>query len=120
MLIKDLAKSKKFIAGDKTIFRSILHPAFDNVDLNYCIGEAALKPGKTSFWHRLKNSELYFILQGTGLMQIDEEAESVKSGQAVFIPANAKQRIKNTGKKSLVFLCIVSPAWKKEDEEVLE
>jgi mannose-6-phosphate isomerase-like protein (cupin superfamily) len=120
MLIRDLAKSKKFIAGDATIFRSILHPAYDGLDLCYCLGQAVLKPGKASLWHRLKSSEAYFILKGTGLMQIDSEKAKVKPGQTIFIPKNARQRIKNTGKKSLVFLCIVSPAWKKKDEKVLE
>ena len=120
MLVTDLKKSKAFVAGDGTALRSILHPVFDKVDCNYCIAEARLKKGKTSLWHRLKSTELFFVLEGTGLMQIDAEKARVKAGQGVFIPANAKQRIKNTGKKDLVFLCIVDPFWKKEDEEVLE
>jgi mannose-6-phosphate isomerase-like protein (cupin superfamily) len=120
MLIKDLSKSKRFIAGDKTIFKSILHPVYDKLDCDYCIGQAILKKGKTSLWHKLKSTEVYFILQGTGLMQIENEKAIVKKGMAIVVPANAKQRIKNIGKKDLAFLCIVSPAWKKEDEEALE
>jgi mannose-6-phosphate isomerase-like protein (cupin superfamily) len=31
----------------------------------------------------------------------------------------AKQYIQNTGRKNLVFICIVDPAWKIEDEEII-
>ncbi len=52
-------------------------------------------------------------------MYIDEENTKVRSGQAVYIPPNSKQYIKNTGNTDLKFLCIVDPAWRVEDEEVL-
>jgi len=120
LLLRNLSECKEFIAGDKTSLKSILHPVYDNLDLNYCIAEARLKQGKSSLWHRLKTTELYFILEGTGIMEIESEKARVKKGTAVFIPANSRQRIRNTGKKDLVFLCIVSPAWKKELEEILE
>jgi mannose-6-phosphate isomerase-like protein (cupin superfamily) len=120
MIIKDLAKTKKFVAGDKTIFKELFNPLKESIDCNYCLGEARLKKGKSSLWHRLKSTEVYFILEGTGLIEIGNEKKSVHRGTAIVVPASARQRIKNTGKKGLVFLCIVSPAWKKKDEKVLE
>ena len=51
-------------------------------------------------------------------MIIDEEISPVKSGQAIYIPPNAKQQIKNTGENELGFICIVDPAWRIEDETV--
>ena len=120
LLLRNLSECKEFFAGDGTALKSILHPAHDNVELGYCIAEARLKHGKSSLWHRLKTTELYFILEGAGLMEIENEKARVKKGTTIFIPANSRQRIQNTGKKDLVFLCIVSPAWKKELEEILE
>lgn len=52
-------------------------------------------------------------------MHIDKETAEVREGQAIYIPPNSRQRIRNTGKTGLVFLCIVDPAWKKADEEIL-
>jgi mannose-6-phosphate isomerase-like protein (cupin superfamily) len=52
-------------------------------------------------------------------MHIDRESARVSSGCAVYIPPRATQYIKNIGKSDLVFLCIVDPAWRKEDEEVI-
>jgi mannose-6-phosphate isomerase-like protein (cupin superfamily) len=37
----------------------------------------------------------------------------------VYIPPKAKQCITNFGKTDLTFICIVDPAWRKEDEEVV-
>ena len=52
-------------------------------------------------------------------MHIDNELEKVYAGQAIYIPPNSVQYIENIGKSDLKFLCIVDPAWKKEDEEIL-
>jgi mannose-6-phosphate isomerase-like protein (cupin superfamily) len=52
-------------------------------------------------------------------MHIDDETEKVSPGQAVYIPPDARQFINNSGLSDLKFLCIVDPAWRKEDEEVL-
>ena len=53
-------------------------------------------------------------------MIIDSEMQSVQPGDTVYIPPQAVQCIKNTGTSDLVFLCMVDPAWKLEDEIVLE
>jgi mannose-6-phosphate isomerase-like protein (cupin superfamily) len=53
-------------------------------------------------------------------MHIDDETAVVASGQAVYIPPDAVQFIENPGPGNLAFLCIVDPAWRPEDEAVLE
>ena len=119
MYIKDLNKCEEFLAGDNTILREFLHPDKENLDLRYSLAHATVKPGKTSQPNKLKTSEVYIILEGEGIMTIDEESKKVKSCQVIYIPPNSKQFIKNTGKSNLKFLCIVDPAWKVEDEEIL-
>ena len=124
MLIKDLKDCKEFLAGDKTVLRELLHP--DNVRachgmtlaLRYSLAHATVKPGDKSTPHMLKTSEVYYILEGEGIMHIDNETEKVKEGQAIYIPPDSKQWIKNIGKNDLKFLCIVDPAWRKEDEVI--
>ncbi|MCX9083313.1 MAG: cupin domain-containing protein [Candidatus Methanoperedens sp.] len=75
--------------------------------------------GQTSIAHKLKTSEVYYILEGEGVMHIDGEIMRVHNGHAIYIPPNSKQFFQNTGQKDLVFLCIVDPAWKKEDELII-
>jgi mannose-6-phosphate isomerase-like protein (cupin superfamily) len=120
MFIRNLKKCKKFMAGDNTILRELFNPLKDDLNLRYSLAHAVLKPKKISYNHKLKTSEVYYILQGRGLMHIGNEKEEVIEGDAVYIPPNTSQRIKNIGKKDLIFICIVDPAWRPEDEEVLD
>lgn len=119
MFIKDLQNCEEFIAGDNTILRELLHPDKADLDLRYSLAHARVKPGKTSYPHQLKTSEVYYILEGEGIMYIGDESEKVHPGQAVYIPPNTRQYIQNEGSNDLVFLCIVDPAWRIENEEVL-
>ena len=119
MLIKDLKNCTEFIAGDDTTFRELLNGNTENLDIRYSLGEAILPPKKISQPHALKTSEVYFILQGKGMMHINEEKQEVSAGQVIYIPPHGKQFIENIGDSDLKFLCIVDPAWKKEDEEII-
>ncbi|HLB71068.1 MAG: cupin domain-containing protein [Candidatus Methanoperedens sp.] len=119
MFIKDLRECEEFTAGDDSLLRELLHPAKADLKIRYSFAHAIVKPFHTSKPHRLKTSEVYYILDGEGIMHIDGESEKVSQGQAIYIPPRSKQYIQNTGSSDLVFLCIVDPAWRREDEEVL-
>jgi len=119
MLIKDLRNCDEILAGDNTALRELLHPEEEDLTLHYSLAHAALKPGKTSLPHRLKTSEVYYILEGEGIMYVDDESAEVRPHQAIYISPNSVQYIQNTGNYDLRFLCIVDPAWRPEDEEVI-
>jgi len=119
MFIKKLDACPEFIAGDGTILKEPLHPAKADLKLNYSLAFAVLRPGKISQSHKLKSSEVYYILAGEGKMHINDETNQVGINDTIYIPPHATQYIENTGAEDLKFLCIVDPAWKIEDEEVL-
>lgn len=120
MFIRDLYRCKEIVAGDKTLLREILNPRRDRLALGYSLAVARVAPGGRTLLHRLKSSEVYYLLRGEGRMTIEGESESVAAGQVVYIPPGAAQCIENTGREELVFICIVDPGWRKEDEEILE
>ena len=119
MLIRDLRSCEEIVAGDKTVLRELLHPEKMDLAIRYSLAHAIVKSGEKSQPHKLRNAEVYYILEGSGMLHIDHEFAEVSSGQAAYIPPNAKQYIENTGSSDLKFLCIVDPAWKKEDEEII-
>jgi mannose-6-phosphate isomerase-like protein (cupin superfamily) len=119
MIIRDVKDCREITAGDGSALREILHPDRGPFPLGYSLARAVVKPGRKTKPHRLKSSEVYFILEGRGLMHIERETAEVAAGQAVYIPALHSQHIENAGSGELVFLCIVDPAWRPEDEEVL-
>ena len=119
MLKIDLNDCAEFVAGDNTILREVLHPGKQDIALRYSLAHAVVRPGEVSLAHRLTSSEVYYILEGEGIMHIDGEQAEVGPGQMVYIPPHAVQSIRNTGEADLKFLCIVDPAWRAEDEEVV-
>jgi mannose-6-phosphate isomerase-like protein (cupin superfamily) len=119
VFIRDLTDCEEIIAGDRAVLRELLHPDKADLKISYSLAHAIVKPGQASLQHRLKTSEVYYILEGEGIMYIDDESAEVHPGHAVYVPPNSTQYIKNTGSSDLRFLCIVDPAWRQEDEEVL-
>ena len=120
MLVQKLHACAEFIAGDGTVLRELLHPDKQPLELRYSLAHATVPVGQTSTAHSLKTSEVYYILNGIGEMHIDDETQRVEPGDAVYIPPNARQFIHNCGTDPLVFICIVDPAWRKEDETVYD
>jgi len=120
MLVQKLNACPEFIAGDHTVLRELLHPDKQPLELRYSLAHATLPVGKASTRHSLKTAEVYYILNGIGEMHIQEEVQILKSGDAVYIPPNAVQFIRNCGSEPLMFICIVDPAWRQEDETVYD
>lgn len=120
MLIKDLKNCEEFKAGDDTILRVLLHPDKESLDIRYSLAHAVVGPGNTTLEHILTTSEVYYIIDGKGIMHINEESEPVGPGQAIYIPPFAKQCITNSGDTDLMFICIVDPAWRTENELITD
>lgn len=47
--------------------------------------------------HRHDQAEIYYIIDGAGIMTIDGVEQEVMAGATVFIPGNAEHGIRNTG-----------------------
>jgi mannose-6-phosphate isomerase-like protein (cupin superfamily) len=50
-------------------------------------------------------------------MHVDTDVCDLAPGDAVVIPGGAWQWIENTGAKRLRFVAVVSPPWRREDDE---
>lgn len=118
MLAKSLSACGEILAGDKTILRELLHPSRDPATIRYSLAHAKLLPHTASLQHRLKTSEVYYFISGRGRMHVNGDTNAVGPDQAVYVPPGADQHVENTGPDDPVFLCIVDPAWRAEDEEV--
>ena len=119
MLVRRVNDCEEFVAGDDSLLRELLHPDKSDIQIRYSLAHAKVGPGRKTKAHRLKTAEVYYVLQGHGTMHIDAETAPVTTGCAVHIPPRSVQYIENVGADDLVFLCIVDPAWKQADEEIL-
>ncbi len=119
MLIADISTLPYQEVMDKSLLGELFHPKQfrDQVSTRYSIAHARVAAGQTTLPHTLlRSSEVYYILQGTGLMHIGVEVESISTGQLVYIPPGEVQFIENIGDGELIFLAIVDPAWRADDE----
>lgn len=99
--------------------REFANAATEKLDFRYALAQAVLKPGRSTLPHRMKTSEVYYILEGNARMHIEGEVADVGPECMIDIPPMAAQWIENTGEADLKFLCIVDPAWRPEDEIIL-
>ncbi len=120
MFVRSLWDCEEFVAADGSILRELLHPDKAEVAIRYSLAHAKVPPGETTKPHRLTTAEVYYIIEGSGQMSIDEESAPVGPGCAIYIPPGATQYVQNVGEEELIFLCIVDPAWRPQDEEVFE
>lgn len=120
MWTRTLADCEVFLAGDHTVLRELLHPAKQAAQVGYSLAHGTLAPGRRSKRHRLASSEVYYFIAGDGRFVLDGVTRSVGRGTVVYVPPGGVQHVENTGTVELEFLCLVEPAWKPEDEQVLE
>lgn len=91
-------------------------------DAQVSIARIRVVAGTTTQRHRLRGTaERYLIHSGRGRIEVEGLAPAeVGPGDTVFIPADAAQRIANTGDEDLVFLAICTPRFVPQCYEDLE
>jgi mannose-6-phosphate isomerase-like protein (cupin superfamily) len=72
------------------------------------VGVAEVEAGHPNSFHphRHEPAEVYYILEGEGIVSIDNVDHRVRAGSTVFIPGNAWHCARNTGAKALRLLYI--------------
>lgn len=81
----------------------------DNTQLkNLILSSTNLKPGQHTRGHNHEGQEeVYFFVNGTGKMEIDDDTFDVREGDVVLIPDGAFHRVYNTSETdALYFVCV--------------
>ena len=110
-----------FVKGDEGAkIKQYFHPQDTLDEIKYSLAQFTLSIGKKTKLHKIKSSEIYYILEGKGKLKINEKIFLLEKDDSAYVPPDSTQSIENIGAKELRFLCIVEPAWKAEDEDILE
>jgi mannose-6-phosphate isomerase-like protein (cupin superfamily) len=119
MDITNIARVPAFVTKDGSEIRELL--AYRNSCIrNQSLAEARLPAGgATTPHHHPRTEEIYYILEGHGLMRVGGETSPVGPGDAIAIPPGASHQIRNTGAVALRFLCCCAPGY-GDDDTVLE
>ena len=119
MDIKNLDQVPAFTTKDGSEIRELLAARNSGIR-NQTLAEARLPAGRaTTPHHHVLTEEIYYILDGRGLMRVDAETRPVGPGDAIAIPPGASHQITNTADQTLRFLCCCAPGY-EHDDTVLE
>ena len=73
----------------------------------FFFSESSLQPGSSYGDHpHTADEEVYYIVEGRGLMQVDGEEQEVGPGDAVLTPPGSHHSLRNTGQGVLKVLVI--------------
>lgn len=115
MDVVNRSQTLPYTTKDGSQIRELL--AYRNSSLTQqSLAEATLLPGTATTRHyHPKSEEIYYILSGSGLMEIDGVEQKVRPLDAIAIPSGRTHQLTNVGAENLVLLCCCSPAYEHED-----
>ena len=125
MIIADLNRTegRRYPAGRRT--QNLVGGASLIQAEAFCMGFVTLDPkGGQVPWHNHPQEEIYFVLEGEGEFCLGDERQSVRAGQAVYIPSEIFHQMTNLGDQPLKMLYVYGPAgdvahWRQELEGTL-
>jgi mannose-6-phosphate isomerase-like protein (cupin superfamily) len=117
-LIRNRENVEPYETKDKSTIRELYNP--DNAPVEgFSVAEAEVGTGAETEAHLHKTSqEVYYVIEGTGTVWLDNQPFEVKTGDSLLITPGTPHKIK-AGENGIRVLCICSPAYSHHDTELL-
>ena len=110
MDVTHIDKTEPFVTKDGSTIRELHRTAEQS------LAEATLEPDQATERHYHRASEeIYFVLKGSGRMEVDDDTRMIRPGDAVLIPPGAWHSLDNNGSSELRILCCCSPPYSHDD-----
>jgi mannose-6-phosphate isomerase-like protein (cupin superfamily) len=110
MDVTSVNSTESFVTKDGSFIRELHHTAVQS------LAEATLEPDQATERHYHRESEeIYFVVKGSGDMEVDGEHKRIAVGDAVLIPAGAWHTLHNNGTSELRILCCCVPPYSDDD-----
>ena len=113
---KKNTQEKYIVQRDKEIARqqpgphngggqTIAYPFFEGIaNFDFAFRKRTLKPGSSIGYHLQESDEVYYILDGNGVMQMNGDSFRVTAGDAVLTRPGSSHGLKPAGDKDLTLL----------------
>jgi quercetin dioxygenase-like cupin family protein len=103
---KDVVKKPVNVDGAKGVEIRWLISKEDGA-ANFAMRMFEVQPGGQTPLHRHPHEHEVFALEGRGTVVCDGRSSPFGPEDVIFVPGNAEHCFKNTGDKSLRFLCLI-------------
>ena len=120
MHVQRLHDAVPFTTPDGSTIRSLLDRTSAPVQ-NQSLAEAGLPAGGATVRHFHREAEeLYFLIEGRGVMEVDGEERAVEEGDAILIPPGAWHQLRADAAGPVRLLCCCAPPYRDEDTVLVE
>jgi mannose-6-phosphate isomerase-like protein (cupin superfamily) len=100
---KDIAKIQP--GPHKGGGQTIAYPFFEGTDeFDIAFRKRTLQPGSSIGYHLQKEDEVYYILSGNGIMQMNGDSFAVKPGDAILTRPGSSHGLRPAGDNELTLL----------------
>ena len=114
MIVRSLEQAEPFTTADGSTIRELLGLPTAPVR-NQSLAQATLAGGQATERHyHAESEEIYYVVEGSGEMELDGERCPVAVGDAVLIPPGSRHQIR-ANEDGLRFFCCCAPAYRHED-----
>jgi mannose-6-phosphate isomerase-like protein (cupin superfamily) len=108
-----LADQPWYEAEDRAVARELVSPRNSSVE-EMSIAEIRVPPGVTIRPHHHHMEEVYHLVEGEGVVMVDDARRRVRAGETVVIPPHAWHNIENNSDADLRMIVTCVPAWAPE------
>ena len=108
--VESVNRAEPFATKDGSTIRELHHTELQS------LAEATLEPSQATARHYHRTTEeIYFVLKGSGDLEVDGERRRLRPGDAALIPPGAWHTFENDGNSELRFLCCCAPPYSHDD-----
>jgi mannose-6-phosphate isomerase-like protein (cupin superfamily) len=110
--VRSLGQAEPFRTKDGSTIRELVGLPTSSAR-KQSLAEATLEPGRSTQRHRhLETEEIYYLVEGSGEMEVDGVRRAVRAGDAILIPPGARHSIRADPGTQLRFLCCCAPPYR--------
>jgi mannose-6-phosphate isomerase-like protein (cupin superfamily) len=102
-----------YVAEDRAVARELISPRNSSA-ARMSIAEIIVPEGVIVTPHHHVMEEVYHIVEGEGLVMIEDEVTRVRAGDSVVIAPHQWHNIRNDGEAEIRMLVTCVPAWAPE------
>jgi len=110
MIVKRTDDYEPFKSIDESEITEVIGMATTNTK-EVSLALAKIKPGFKTLNHYHNFVEIYMVVEGEGIMHLDDEIKDVSDGDNILILPKSWHFIENKGNQSLLIWCICTPAF---------
>ncbi len=103
-------EGKKASPPYERVFKRLISPTLQKEVQNVAVGLVDIPPNSKSQPHiHIQEEETWFVINGRGIVKMDEEEVDVSKNTIIFVPPGKKHQLINTGDDVFSVLCIFTP-----------